>query len=283
MRFGDAELYVVSDGEFHMDGGGLFGLVPKVLWEQLLKPDHLNRVAMALNCLLVRSAGKTILVDTGLGSKLSDRQKGILGYVPSDGGGLLASLARLGVSASDVDIVINTHLHSDHCGGNTVEREGQVDPTFPRAEYWIQRREWAEAFYPNERTRPAYDLTNLEPIAREGQLRLVYGDCRVTKQVRCAVTRGHTAGHQSIVVEAGGNVVVYLGDLAPMAVHLQRLAYVTAYDNEPMETVESKRTMKSWMVECGASAVFAHDTCIPIGRLRDDEGKTTVEAVPWPR
>jgi glyoxylase-like metal-dependent hydrolase (beta-lactamase superfamily II) len=271
VKIGDVELFLVSDGCFRLDGGAMFGVVPKVLWERVATPDALNRVPMALNCLVIRSSGKTILVETGLGSKQTSKQREILAREVHDGG-LLASLHDIGVAAEDVDIVINTHLHSDHCGGNTMEHNGRIAVTFPRAEYWIQRREWADACYPNERTRSAYDSANLLALAEGGQLRLLAGDTRVTNEVQCVVTRGHTQAHQSVVIESAGQLAVFLGDLAPTAAHLKRLEWNTAYDTEPLETIESKRSMQEWLVERDALVILYHDSMAPSGRLSQLSG-----------
>jgi len=146
MRLGNVEFHIVSDGEFWVDGGAAFGLVPKILWSRVITPDDLNRIPMALNCLLIIADGQRILVDTGYGDKLSPKERDIFRIQGEKR--LLGSLARLGLAPTDIDIVINTHLHADHCGGNTVWQDGQPVPTFPNAEYWIQRLEWADALHP---------------------------------------------------------------------------------------------------------------------------------------
>jgi glyoxylase-like metal-dependent hydrolase (beta-lactamase superfamily II) len=277
LRLGNADLHIVSDGLAWMDGGGHFGLVPKVLWEKVVQADELNRIPMALNCLLVVSEGKRILVDTGFGDKLSPKERQIWSIAGENR--LVGNLRRLGFAPEDIEIVINTHLHSDHCGGNTVLNEGQVVPTFPRAEYWIQRLEWADARYPNERTRATYLAENFVPLEERGQLRLLYGDTRVTSEVRCIVTRGHTRAHQSVVIESGGETAIYLGDLASWAILMERLAWVSAFDAEPLETIETKRRVRDWALEKNALLIFEHDSRVQIGYLREDEGKYKVEAV----
>lgn len=263
MRIGDAELFPVSDGSAWVDGGSMYGLVPRVLWERVTPPDSLNRVPMALTCLLIRSCGKTILVDTGYGGKLPEKRQEILGLVRQPG--LPGALGALGLAPADVDVVINTHLHSDHCGGNTTLVDGSPQPTYPRAEYWVQRLEWADALFPNERTRATYLPENLRAI--EPQLRLLDGDTRVTSEVRCVVTRGHTRAHQSVIVESGGQTAIYLGDLAPYAVHIERLAWIAANDVEPLEALETKRSVRRLALERDALLVFEHDARIVAGRL----------------
>ena len=281
MRLGNASLYIVSDGLAWMDGGGHFGLVPKVLWEKVVQADELNRIPMALNCLLIVSEGKRILVDTGFGDKLSPKEREI--YSIAGDSRLVGDLRRLGFAPEDIEIVINTHLHSDHCGGNTILRDGEVVPTFPRAEYWIQRLEWADACYPNERTRATYLAENFVPLEERGQLRLLYGNTRVTSEVRCIVTRGHTRAHQSVVIESDGETAIYLGDLAPRAVNVERLAWVAAFDVEPLETIETKRRIRNWALEKDALLIFEHDSRVRMGYLREDKGEyKVVEVAPEP-
>jgi glyoxylase-like metal-dependent hydrolase (beta-lactamase superfamily II) len=278
MRLGEVELHIVSDGEFRIDGGGVFGLVPRVLWEKVVSPDELNRVTTALNCLLILSAGKRILVDTGLGFKLSPKEVEMHSLQrPRDG--LLDNLQRLGCSPAEIDIVINTHLHWDHCGGNTLLRDGVPVPTFPNAEYWIQRLEWADACYPNERTRNTYLPENLLPVQRAGQLRLLNGDTRVTEHVHCMVTRGHTRAHQSVVIESAGERAIFLGDIASRPVYIERLSWISAFDTEPLETLETKRAIRNWALEKRALLIFEHDPAMPLGYLSRDGERFQVQAL----
>jgi len=276
MKLGEVELHVVSDGEFRVDGGGVFGLVPKVLWEEVVAPDELNRLPSALNCLLITSEGKRILVDTGLGSKLSPKDQELHGLHRPQGG-LLEGLRRLGYAPDDIDIVVNTHLHWDHSGGNTLLRDGVPVPTFPRAQYFVQRLEWADAAYPNERTRNTYLLENLQPLLELGQLSLLSGDTRITRHVRCWVTRGHTRAHQSVVIESNGQTAAFLGDLASRPVYMERLGWISAFDTEPLETLETKRALREWAVERHALLFFEHDLGTPLGYLRQQEGKYSVQ------
>lgn len=277
MHLGKTNLYIVSDGLAWMDGGGHFGLVPKVLWEKMVQADELNRVPMALHCLLIVSEGKRILVDTGFGDKLSPKERQIWSIAGESR--LVEDLRRLDFAPEDIDIVINTHLHSDHCGGNTILSEGEAVPTFPHAEYWIQRLEWADARYPNERTRATYLAENFVPLEERGQLRLLYGDTRVTSEVHCVITRGHTRAHQSVVIESGGETAIYLGDLASWTIQMERLAWTSAFDVEPLETIETKRRIRDWALEKDALLIFEHDSRVRMGYLREGEGKYKVEAV----
>ena len=266
MRLGNVEFHLISDGRAMIDAGGHFGLVPKVLWSKFFAADELNRVPTALYSLLIVSAGQRILVDTGFGRKLTPREWEVQGLQRPQGD-LLDALQRLGLAATDIDIVINTHLHADHASGNTMLQDSEAKPAFPRAQYWIQRLEWADAMYTNERTRNTYHPQNLVPIQEAGQLRLLLGDTRVTGEVRCQVTRGHTRAHQSVVIESGGEVAIFLGDIASLAIRLERLGWMSAFDTEPLETLETKRAIRDWAVEKHALLFFQHDLATPMGYL----------------
>jgi glyoxylase-like metal-dependent hydrolase (beta-lactamase superfamily II) len=279
MKLGNVELYLVSDGEFLVDGGGQFGLVPKVLWSRYFTADELNRVPSALYSLLIVSEGKRILVDTGFGRKLTPKEREIQG-LQRPHGDLLDALQRQGLAPADIDIVINTHLHGDHASGNTLVRNGVAVPAFPNAQYWIQRLEWADAMYPDERTRNTYHAENLLPLQEAGQLRLLSGNTRVTGEVHCLVTRGHTRAHQSIMIASGGQSAGFLGDMASLAIRLERLGWMSAFDTEPLETLETKRAIRGWALESHALLFFQHDLRMPMGYLVQEGDRYRVEPVP---
>jgi glyoxylase-like metal-dependent hydrolase (beta-lactamase superfamily II) len=272
------EYHLVSDGICWPDGGGAFGLVPRVVWERSVPPDDKNRVLFALNNLLIYSEGKTILVDTGYGHKLSRKMRLHAGLERPQGD-LLDSLARLDLKPEDIDIVINTHLHLDHCGGNTIIREDKVVPTFPNAQYLIQRLEWSEAIAPNERTQATYFPENYQPLLEAGQMEIINGPTQVTADVRTAITRGHTRAHQVVILESNGETALFIGDMATLHYHLERLAWVTGFDVEPLESIETKRYWQQWAVEKDALLIFQHDIQIPIGKLRPDGKHFKVEPV----
>jgi glyoxylase-like metal-dependent hydrolase (beta-lactamase superfamily II) len=279
MKIGDFELTPLSDGTAWWDGGGSFGLVPKVRWEKLLPPDAENRVPMALRCLLVRTPQATVLVDAGMGDKITLEMAEQQNFrLEQPNGGLVDDLARHGVSPDEVDLVVLTHLHIDHCGSSTRILDGQLVPTFPRAQYWVQRREWDDAHHPNERTRATYLSANFDPIEASGQLCLLDGDANITRGVRVAVAPGHTAGMQAIVVEppGSGQAVVFMSDLAFFRWHLERLAWVSAYDLDPMTTIETKRRWQRWLAERQAIIVFQHDPQVAVGRLVEQDGRYMV-------
>ncbi|MBN1429440.1 MAG: MBL fold metallo-hydrolase [Anaerolineae bacterium] len=275
IKIGDIEIALVDDGRVLLDAGGVFGLVPRVLWSRFAQADEHNRITMAHRCLLVRAEGMIIIVETGHGTRLSDKQIRNLGLTRPEGD-LIEGLARLGVSPEQVDRVILTHLHADHCGGNTQLIGDRLAPTFPNAEYWVQRLEYADAAFPNERTRGTYFLENYDPLYVTGQMRLLNGETDIVPGMRCVVTPGHTRGHQSIVFEQGGQSAIFLGDLAILGVHFANLAWTTAYDVEPLVTLETKRTWHRWVLARDALLLFGHDPFIPVGRLIENEDKLTV-------
>lgn len=266
MRFGDITLQLASDGVYWEDGGGLYGLVPRALWEPLTAPDERHRLPFELRCLLIQTPQQRILVDTGYGDKLSDKQRQFISLHGERR--LVQSLASLGIGPQDIDLVINTHLHADHCGGNTwYNTDDQLVPTFPRATYCVQRLELADAMFPNERTRATYQRMNFEPLVQAGQLRVLSGDSRLTEHVRVVVTPGHTRAHQCVIVESGGQCAIYLGDVASWPIHMERISWVPAYDVEPLVTIETKRKLARWAIEKHALLIFEHHPTIEAGYL----------------
>jgi glyoxylase-like metal-dependent hydrolase (beta-lactamase superfamily II) len=270
MHLGNVTLHALSDGIYWSDGGGLFGLIPKVLWEQVAKPDELNRVAFQMRCLLVETDKQRILVDTGLGDKLSGKEREQNNLVGERR--LLTSLEAVGIGPMEIDLVINTHLHNDHCGGNTrYGEDGEQAPTFPRATYCVQRLELADAAFPNERTQATYRPENWEPLQRTGQLRILSGDTRLSDEVSVMVTPGHTRAHQCVLIESEGYKGLFMGDLASWPIHMERLAWVPAYDVEPLISIETKRRIALWAVENRALLIFEHHPEVIAGYLYSTE------------
>jgi glyoxylase-like metal-dependent hydrolase (beta-lactamase superfamily II) len=272
---GDFEAHLINDVTTQVDGGGAFGLVPRKLWSRYFAYDEDNLVPMAQNCLFVRANGKNILVDTGLGTRLEDKQRRF--WKVSGEGGLLRGLATLGVAPHDIDLVINTHLHSDHCSGNISfvdDNKQDVRPTFPNAEYVVQRGEYEMAMQPNERTVATYLPVNYEPLVKSGQMRLLDGDTEILASVWGIVTRGHTPHHMSVRLESQNQHAMFVCDTASYAVHFEKLAWMTAYDVEPLHTLETKRKLQKWALETNAILIFPHDPFRPMGRLQLSENST---------
>lgn len=277
IELGEFQIELINDARAWMDTGGVFGLVPRALWQRYYQPDEQSRVPMDQHCLLVRGGGKTMIVDTGMGAKVPEAVAAFTNLTYPEGG-LVEGLARRGVRPEEVDLVVNTHLHSDHCGGNTRFDGDQIAPVFPHAEYWVQRLEYADASFPNERTRGTYFHFNYEPLYRSGQMRLLDGETEVVPGMRCVVTPGHTRAHQSVVFESGGQAAMYVCDMASFAIHFARLSWMTAYDVEPLVTLETKRTWQKWALAHNALLIFIHDPKIPVGRLVGQGDK--LEVVP---
>jgi len=274
----DLSFAVVSDGTVWADAGGPFGLVPRALYSRYLEPNSENRIPMTLQCLLVRSEGRTILIDTGLGTKLTPEAVEQWGLQRPQGT-LIDDLARQGVPAEAVDIVLNTHLHADHCSGNTHFVNGELMASFPNAEYWVQRLEWAEASHPDARTRGTYYGVNFDLLQRQGRLRLLHGDTQVTEHIRCVVTPGHTRGHQSIMLSSGNWRGLYVGDMATYAVHMQHIAWLTSYDVLPLENIRSKERWQRWALEHDAWLFFEHDPDVKAARLIEQGGRLGIDVI----
>ncbi|MBN1563767.1 MAG: MBL fold metallo-hydrolase [Anaerolineae bacterium] len=273
------EIHLISDGVVWMDSGGPWGLVPRALWSRYLPPDDQHRVPMVLTCLLVRAAGKTIVVDTGYGDKLPPKMQELFNLQRAHGT-LIDGLQRLGVTPEEVDIVIDTHLHGDHCAGNTrVTASGEVVATFPNATYYVQRREYEDAMQPNERTRATYQPVNYAPLVEAGQMILLDGDTAIVPGVKGVVCPGHTPGMQCVLIEDGGESALFVSDLASYAAHFERLGWMTAYDVEPLVTLETKRQWQQWALETGALIIFQHDTQILAGHYVEDDSQRKIVPV----
>ena len=270
-RVGSREIRVLSDGVIWLDAGAVFGLVPKIMWSRVTGDTNaLNQIPLALNCLLLESDGKTVLIETGQGNKdfeITRRR----GWEP-DHGKLIDDLARNGVQPADVDIVINTHLHNDHTGWNTVsDGNGDLAVTFPNARYYIQRGEWEEAMHPNERTRATYLPENLLPVEAAGQIEFIDGETQVTSDITVIETPGHTAAHASVVIANGGESAVYLGDMIQHQVQLERVAWLSAFDVLPLVNLETKKRLIAEAIKNRSLLVAVHNPFPGVGRLSAGE------------
>jgi len=275
LTVGSFTLTPVVDGYFRLDGGAMFGVVPKPLWERISPPDGRNRIRLAMRAWLVRGGGRTILIDAGAGGKLDAKVADIYGFdgVPS----LDASLAAAGVAPEEVDLVIASHLHFDHAGGFTsLGADGIVRPHFPNARYVVRRGEWEDARAPHERNRASYVADNYVPLAEAGCLDLVEGDGEVVPGIRLRRTGGHTAHHQMIEIGEGERTAVFVADLLPTAAHLP-LPYIMAYDLYPMDTLAFKRAFLREAAEREHLILFEHDPAIAAGYLRVRDGRPYVE------
>lgn len=279
MKLGNFDIIPLTDGQFKLDGGAMFGVVPRVLWERCCPADEFNRVQLGLAPLLIRAHGKNILVDTGLGSKNDDKFKKM--FAVERRATLLNSLSQLDLVPDDIHYVINTHLHFDHAGGNTcLDEQGQTVPAFPRAKYFVQQGEYDDAVRSNERTKASYRRENFTPLMHCNQWEFLEGDTELLPGLSVVVTGGHTEHHQVVKIESEGKVALYLGDLIPTVSHLP-LPYIMGYDLYPLQTLESKRWVLDQACEEEWLLVFEHDPKISMGHVKKDiEGKYFLEAVP---
>ena len=274
-NLGDFELSVVSDGTYFLDAGSYFGVVPKTMWSKKVTADDQNRIDAGLNSLLIRTGEKNILVETGIGNKLSEK----LAHIYKQPAKLLDNLHAIGVAPEDIDIVINTHLHFDHCGWNTVRRGEQVVATFPKATYYVQEEEWEHGRLQLERDAISYMSPNYDPLIESGQMILLDGDCELLPGISVKVFSGHTAHMQAVIVESGGKKACYISDLIPTSMHLD-LTWVMAFDVLPLETIESRKKYYARAVPERWLTVFTHDDATPWGHLeRDERGKLAVKPI----
>lgn len=277
MKLGRFEIFPLTDGQLKLDGGAMFGVVPKALWEKYHPADEQNRIRLELGVLLIKARGKTILVDTGIGNKCNPKFTEIYGVERRPT--IEQSLAKCGLSSDDIGLVINTHFHFDHAGGNTRrDANGKIEATFPKATYFIQKGEWEDAMHPNERTRGSYLLENYEVLPQNGRLDLLNGDSEILKGISVIRTPGHTAHHQAVFVESEGEKAIFLGDLIPTVSHIP-LPYIMAYDLFPLTSIETKRMILEQAAEEHWLLIFQHDPKIRMGRLKKKSGRFLLEEV----
>jgi glyoxylase-like metal-dependent hydrolase (beta-lactamase superfamily II) len=278
---GGVRCHVVSDGLNSVDGGGFFGVVPRVLWQRVIEPNERNQIPADTRSLLIESDAGLILVDTGVGDKLTPKQRQIIG-LDERTGRLVSDIRRVGYGPEDVDVVVLTHLHSDHVGGATRWDSddggpGPIVPTFPNARYLVLRIDLAAATFPNERTAATYFPENWEPLAEVGQLEVVDGPQRLGSTVRTDIAPGHTAAIQTVWVESGGESLLFLGDACSWAAHMDRLAWVPSFDIDPMMSIETKRRLQDEAQSKDTLLLFQHDAQVVTGRLAPGERGTRVE------
>ncbi|RMG56297.1 MAG: MBL fold metallo-hydrolase [Acidobacteria bacterium] len=273
-RLGEFRLSVISDGVFWLDGGAVFGVVPRVLWERVAPPDEKNRVRLGLNALLVRTGRENVLIDTGIGDKWDEKRRRI--YSLTQPPTLITSLAERGLEPEDIDVVINTHLHFDHCGWNTRYLNGSLRPTFPRARYIVQRGEYEHAQHPHERDRASYDPENWAGLEERGQLELIDGDRTIVPGIEVVKLCGHNRDFQCVFVRSRGETAVFWSDLVPMTPHVQ-FPWIMAFDLYPEQTLMHKKRLIPQAAREGWFCVFHHDPEIPVGRIIEEDGQYRVD------
>jgi glyoxylase-like metal-dependent hydrolase (beta-lactamase superfamily II) len=276
LTLGDFELSVFSDGTYPLDGGAFFGVVPKVMWSRKVAADDKNYVVAGLNTLVIRTGKQTVLVETGMGNKLSDRMVKFYGQPAR----LLDHLAAGGVAPEDVDIVINSHLHFDHCGWNTVRgAHGKFVATFPRAKYYAPEGEWQYARHPSERDSVSFISENYDPLVESGQMTLLKGGEEIVPGISVRTFPGHTAHMQAVIVRSQGKTACYISDLMPTTAHID-LTWGMGFDLYPLQTIESKKQYYAQAIPEKWLTVFTHEPKVPWAYVEKDElGKMVAKGV----
>ena len=275
MQFGDYCVEIVPDTEFRLDGGAMFGVVPRNLWSKLCPPDDQNRIRLNMNCLFVEAGRERILIDTGIGEKWSQKQTAMYGIERKRPfGESLRSIT--GYGPEEITTVINTHLHFDHAGGNTkLDEEGKAEPAFPNARYLVSRDEFEHAEAPTERDRASYLPDNWRPLRESGQLELKEANYDVVPGLRMETQHGHNRSMQCARLQRDGRTLFGFADLVPTRAHVQ-FAWIMGYDLYPVETLEAKKRLLPQAAREGWQCLFYHDPDIPLVQLIEDAGKLRV-------
>jgi len=277
MTFGDFELVPLSDGFLGLDGGAMFGIVPKPVWEKVMPADEKNRILLSLTCLLVRTGKKNVLIDTGLGEKHDP--KFLEMYAVDRTRNLKHRLAELRVRMEEIDYVILSHLHFDHAGGCTVRSmTGELTPNFPNAQYVVQQGTWEEAIDPNPRTAGSYRRDDFAPLRIMGRVKLVQGDYEVVPGVWIRATGGHVRHHQCVEIKSGGKTAYYWADLMPTTAHVKP-AWTMGYDLFPADVSTLREKLLARAVAEEWVNVFEHDPNVAMGVIREEEKGYRVEPV----
>ena len=276
MRLGDVTLHSLSDGTFRLDGGAMFGVVPKTLWSKRTAADDKNRIPLGLRPLLVEIDGRRVLIDTGIGDKMPSKLVDI--YAIDRSRHLDHGLADLGLTADDIDVVIATHLHFDHFGGSTVQDGGQLRPRFRNARYLIRRDEWEDATHPHDRNRASYLAENFVPLFEAGVVDFIEADGPVLPGISVWRTGGHTMHHQWVRIDAGGRTAAFVADLIPTTAHLDE-PWIMGYDLFPMDTFYAKQRFLRTAIDGEFIVFFEHDPAVPAGIIREEGARRWVEPV----
>jgi glyoxylase-like metal-dependent hydrolase (beta-lactamase superfamily II) len=272
MKIGDYRIEIIPDTEFRLDGGAMFGVVPRVLWEKFCPPDEFNRIKMNMNCLFIETPSEKILIETGIGEKWTKKQLNIYGIF-REKPFAETLFEKTGCQPKDISIVINTHLHFDHAGGNTIlDENGKAVSQFPNARYFVSKSEFEHAENPHERDRASYLPENWRPLRESGQLELKPDSYEAIPGLRMENFRGHNSSMQTVCLRRAGETLYSFADLIPTRAHLP-LAWVMGYDLFPTETVEAKKRLLPQAVRENWLCFFYHDFEMPLCRLTEEDGK----------
>jgi len=276
MKFGTFEIVPFVEQKFRLDGGSMFGVIPKKIWGKLVPSDENNLIPMRANLFLLKANNKNILLDTGLGDVISEKERKI--YAAPGETNIEDGLKKLGIAPEDIDYVFLSHLHTDHSGGAVVRTENGLKPRFPKATYIVQRDEWEDAVNPDERTAAVYIPERLRVLESAGQLELIDGDKELLSGIKAVKTGGHTRGHQGFEIESDGTTVVYYADIVPSEHHI-RVPFVPSTDLFPLDTMKVKRNLLKRLLAENMVIAFDHDIEIGLGRLREEGHKTVVHRI----
>lgn len=277
MQIGDYRVEIIPDTEFHLDGGAMFGVVPRNLWSQVCPPDDQNRIRMNMNCVFIDTGKEKVLIETGIGDKWSPKETAIYGI--ERGRPLQETLEHTtGLTASDITIVVNTHLHFDHAGGNTMmDQNDELVPTFRNARYFVSRAELEHAEQPSERDRASYLPQNWKPLRDSGQLETKDADYEVVPGLRMETHPGHNRSMQCWRLQRKDQTIFGFADLVPMRAHL-RLPWIMGYDLFPVETLEAKKKLLPQAARENWLCLFYHDPEAPLCRVTIEDQK--IKAIP---
>lgn len=274
-QLSDFKLTFVSDGNYFLDGGAYFGIVPKALWQARVPADEQNRVVVGVNSVVVETGEQTVLIETGIGNKISEKMQRIYHSKAL----LLQNLRSAGFAPEKIDIVINTHLHFDHCGWNTVIKDGAAVATFPNAIYYAPRGEWEVACEQRERDAVSYMTDNYDPLIRSGQMKLLEQESAIMPGIEMRFFPGHTRAMMAVVLTSGGQTACYISDLIPSSAHLA-LTWGMAYDLYPLETIANKKRFYAEAIPNRWLVLFTHDPAVPAAYLSASASGKQITAQP---
>jgi glyoxylase-like metal-dependent hydrolase (beta-lactamase superfamily II) len=273
ISLGDFELTAISDGTYVADGGAFFGIIPKVMWQKKVPADELNRIAVSCNSVLVRTGKQNILIETGIGNKLEEKRKKIFESQEK----LLENLRATGVAPEEINIVINSHLHFDHCGWNTVYKKEAAMATFPNAKYFAPEGEWRHGQLQTERDRVSYLSPNYDPLIQSGQMQLIDGNAEITLGISVEVWPGHTRNMWAVFIRNGGKTACYISDLIPTTWHLDPV-WAMAYDLFPLEVLDNRKRYYARAIPEQWLTIFTHDPEVPWAYIGRKDNKLSFQA-----
>ncbi len=280
LEIGKYRINILDCGTFRLDGGAMFGVIPKTLWSKTNPADELNRITLGLNALLISGGGRKILIDAGIGNKLDEKYSAIYA-VDNKERGVLDALAKTGTAADEITDIIITHLHFDHCGGFCEYENGVSKLLFNNADIYLQKRHLEAAIHPTERDRASFIKDNIEPIINSPRLKLIDGEVKnLFEGISLKPFNGHTPAMQTVIIESEGKAAYYLSDLAPTSSHVP-IPYIMGYDLFPLTIIEEKKAVFNEIIQKDAIALFEHDPLMPAAKiLKTEKGYKTLKFCP---